>query len=167
MQVLVLQLKEYRVASHQIVRHRIASYSQQSQRYVDLRETAGFIIPPSVKKNKLLEKKFVDHLKKSIDIYKELQKFGIQSEDARFVFPQSVETKLILTMNARELIHFFNLRCCSHSKWEIRSLAYGMLNLVKKAAPNIFEKAGPFCFSGSCPENDTECFAKMKKNNKT
>ena len=151
-----------RIATHQLVRHRIASFSQQSQRYVNLKEGASFIVPNSIKNNAKAYKAFVKHLENSEEIYGHLVDNGIESEDARFVFPQAVETKLLLTMNARELFHFFNLRCCKHSQWEIRSLAYRMLSLAKKASHIIFENAGPFCFSGKCPENDVDCFERTK-----
>jgi thymidylate synthase (FAD) len=140
-----------RVTSHQLVRHRIASYSQQSQRYVKM-SNADFVIPPSIKKNEsaleLLSN--VNELAKAT--YNKLIELGIPEEDARYVLPQGITTKIIVTMNARELLHFFNLRCCLRAQWEIRIMANLMLKEVKKVAPIIFEKAGPFCFSGPCPE---------------
>jgi len=140
-----------RVTSHQLVRHRIASYSQQSQRYVKMSNT-DFVIPPSIKKNEsaleLLSS--VNELAKTT--YNRLIELGIPEEDARYVLPQGITTKIIVTMNARELLHFFNLRCCLRAQWEIRIMANLMLKEVKKVAPVIFEKAGPFCFSGPCPE---------------
>lgn len=140
-----------RVTSHQLVRHRIASYSQQSQRYVNMSKT-DFVIPPSIMKNEsaleLLSN--LNNLAKSV--YDKLIDLGIPEEDARYVLPQGITTKIIVTMNARELLHFFNLRCCLRAQWEIRMMANHMLEEVKKVAPIIFEKAGPFCFSGPCPE---------------
>lgn len=140
-----------RVTSHQLVRHRIASYSQQSQRYVNMSKT-DFVIPPSIMKDEsaleMLSK--VNELAKST--YDKLIELGIPEEDARYVLPQGITTKIIVTMNARELLHFFNLRCCLRAQWEIRMMANYMLEEVKKVAPVIFEKAGPFCFSGPCPE---------------
>ncbi|MCX7795702.1 MAG: FAD-dependent thymidylate synthase [bacterium] len=140
-----------RVTSHQLVRHRIASYSQQSQRYVNMSKT-DFVIPPSIMENKsaleLLSN--VNDLAKST--YNKLIELGIPEEDARYVLPQGISTKIIVTMNARELLHFFNLRCCLRAQWEIRMMANLMLKEVKEVAPVIFEKAGPFCFSGPCPE---------------
>lgn len=150
-----------RVATHQLVRHRIASYSQQSQRYVEFSDKADFVTPPSCEKNLKARKIFNEVIKETDKKYKELLKLGVRAEDARFIFPQGVDTKILVTMNARELFHFFNLRCCARAQWEIRSLAYKMLALVKKAAPVVFEKAGPFCFAGACPEGDEECFNKI------
>lgn len=151
-----------RVATHQLVRHRIASFSQQSQRYVNLKGITSFVIPAAIKKNKAVLKSYLKLLKKCKDYYRYLQEEGISCEDARFIIPQSVETKILVTMNARELLHFFNLRCCQHAQWEIRSVAYKMLSLAKKVAPVIFEGAGPKCFMGTCPEEDWKCFKKIK-----
>ncbi|MGB9681467.1 MAG: FAD-dependent thymidylate synthase [bacterium] len=140
-----------RVTSHQLVRHRIASYSQQSQRYVRV-SNALFVIPPSVERNreaKLLTVEINEMAKKT---YQKLIELGIPEEDARYILPQGITTKIIVTMNARELLHFFNLRCCLRAQWEIRMVANSMLKEVKKVAPIIFEDAGPYCFSGPCPE---------------
>ncbi|MFH1454383.1 MAG: FAD-dependent thymidylate synthase [Armatimonadota bacterium] len=152
-----------RVATHQLVRHRIASYSQQSQRYVKFDKGASYIIPPSIKNNPEALKLFEALIKEKEEAYKKLLDLGVLAEDARFVFPQASETKIVVTMNARELLHFFNLRCCRHAQWEIRAVAYKMLALAKKAAPAIFEKAGPPCFVKMCPEGDEECYENMKK----
>jgi len=154
-----------RACSHQLVRHRLASYSQQSQRYVNLEETFNFIIPPSIKQNPDIEKLYIDFMKNAQETYKLIiKKFnekGIKGElayqDARFVLPNACETKIIVTMNARELLHFFKLRCCQRAQWEIRLLAEKMLQLVKKVAPTIFFNAGPSCLSGKCPENKNNC----------
>lgn len=151
-----------RIATHQLVRHRIASFSQQSQRYVDLSESSSFIIPPSIKKNKAVVDSYLEFIQNCKKYYRYLQDEGYPCEDARFVFAQSVETKILVTMNARELLHFFNLRCCQHAQWEIRSMAYKMLSLVKKVAPSIFAAAGPVCFQGRCPEEDWDCFKKIQ-----
>lgn len=151
-----------RVATHQLVRHRVASYSQQSQRYVKFKNSADVITPPSIENNPEAKALFEGSVENARELYKKLTAMGISAEDARFVFPQGVGTKIIVTMNARELMHFFNLRCCTHAQWEIRSLAYKMLGLAKKAAPVVFENAGPLCFLGSCPEKDTKCFENMK-----
>jgi len=154
-----------RACSHQLVRHRIASYSQQSQRYVS--ETKGFdyIVPPSIKEDPELERyfhKFMEEAQKAYNyIVEQLNKRGIEGEaanqDARFVLPNACETKIIVSMNARELLHFFRLRCCLRAQWEIRAMAEQMLKLVKKVAPTIFEKAGPACISGPCPEGEYTC----------
>lgn len=153
-----------RTATHQLVRHRIASYSQQSQRYVKLTDKSEYILPPFIKKNSKLFKIFNESMKSAFKNYQELLSLGVKTEDARFVLPQAVAAKIIITMNARELLHFFNLRCCTHAQWEIRTLAYKMLSLAKKTAPVIFEKAGPRCLTeNKCLEGDLKCFKKMKK----
>lgn len=146
-----------RAASHQLVRHRIASYSQQSQRYVPLRETFPFIIPPSIKSKPHLYEKFTDALKRTREIYDHLIKEGISAEDARFILPNATETKIIVTMNARELNHFFRLRCCNRAQWEMRHMAEKMLYEVKKVAGILFKEAGPGCVVDRCNEGDMGC----------
>ncbi|MEW6599391.1 MAG: FAD-dependent thymidylate synthase [Nitrospirota bacterium] len=154
-----------RACSHQLVRHRLASYSQQSQRYVS--EEAGFdyVIPPAIKKDKELKRVFVAFMKDAQKTYnamvKELNAKGIKGEsanqDARFILPNAAETKIMVTMNARELLHFFRQRCCNRAQWEIRKMSEEMLNLVKKVAPIIFCKAGPGCLYAPCPEGSYTC----------
>lgn len=146
-----------RACSHQLVRHRIASYSQQSQRYVTFGENFEYIIPPSIKENKKLRKKFDEAVKYAKNLYDELIKEGVHKEDARYILPNASETKIIVTMNARELLHFFTLRLCRRAQWEIRELAKGMLREVKKVAPNIFLNAGPECIRTKCPEGKMSC----------
>lgn len=154
-----------RACSHQLVRHRLASYSQQSQRYVS--EEAGFdyIIPPAIKEDKELRDYFESFMAEAQKAYnyivKKLNEKGIKGEaanqDARFVLPNAAETKIMVTMNARELLHFFRQRCCYRAQWEIRQMAEEMLKLVKKVAPTIFEKAGPACLHAPCPEGEYTC----------
>ena len=91
------------------------------------------------------------------EAYEVLVKAGIPAEDARYLLPNATETKIIITMNARELLHFFKHRCCDRAQWEIRAMANEMLKLCKSAAPNIFEKAGAACVSGPCPEGSMSC----------
>jgi len=140
-----------RVTSHQLVRHRIASYSQQSQRYIKM-SNGEIVIPPSIKKNSSASELVYNLNDMAMSVYNKLIQLGIPEEDARYILPQGITTKIIVTMNARELLHFFNLRCCLRAQWEIRTMANLMLRKVKEVAPIIFEKAGPFCFSGPCPE---------------
>ncbi len=154
-----------RACSHQLVRHRLASYSQQSQRYVS--EEAGFdyVIPPSIREDEELTRFFESFMAEAQKAYnhlvERLHERGLEGEaanqDARFLLPNACETKIIVTMNARELLHFFGQRCCLRAQWEIRALAEEMLRLVKGIAPVIFSKAGPRCISGSCPEGDYTC----------
>lgn len=154
-----------RACSHQLVRHRIASYSQQSQRYVVFKENFNYITPTSIKKNKSAEKIFNDFIKLSKDTYDKLLSLGVDKEDARYVLPNAAETKIIVTMNARELLHFFSLRLCMRAQWEIRDLAKMMLKRVKVVCPNIFDNAGPECVRTHCPEGDMSCgkFKEVKK----
>ncbi|MDY6863384.1 MAG: FAD-dependent thymidylate synthase [Thermodesulfobacteriota bacterium] len=146
-----------RACSHQLVRHRLASYSQQSQRYVKLFDNFTYITPPSIKKHKETESIYHKGIKNIHKIYKDLIETGIEPEDARYILPSAAETKIIISMNARELLHFFKLRCCLRAQWEIQGLAMEMLKLVKKAAPVIFTSAGPSCITGKCPEGKESC----------
>ncbi|MBT9138853.1 MAG: Flavin-dependent thymidylate synthase [Syntrophomonadaceae bacterium] len=165
-----------RACSHQLVRHRLASYSQQSQRYVSESSqesgvrsqeltTFDYIIPPVIKEDKELKKYFEAFMAEAQKAYnhivKRLNEKGIKGEaanqDARFVIPNAAETKIMVTMNARELLHFFRMRCCNRAQWEIRKMADEMLKLVKKASPIIFEKAGPGCLHAPCPEGEYTC----------
>lgn len=169
-----------RTLTHQLVRHRIASYSQQSQRYVKL-EQFEYIVPPSIKGDEEAEKLYIQTMEEIQERYnqisgilyeKHLKEFldsGIPEkkaktmaekkaiEDARYIFPNACETKIVVTMNARSLKNFFEHRCCERAQWEIRNLAEEMLKLVKKAAPSIFGTAGPKCISGPCPEGKMTC----------
>lgn len=146
----------------QVTRHRIASFSVQSQRYVSLADGFGYIIPPRIRD---LGEDAVREFEKQMDTmqiwYQQWQeKLGKgegSNEDARFVLPNACETHITLTMNARELLHFFSLRCCNRAQWEIRAMAREMLRLCKEKAPVIFEKAGPGCLSGPCPEGGKSC----------
>lgn len=152
-----------RVLLAQLTRHRIASFSVQSQRYVSLAETFSYIIPPAIK---ALGEEAVARYQAQMDQmqawYVEWQqqlgaKGEKSNEDARFVLPNACETRLIVTMNVRELMHFFELRCCMRAQWEIRGLAEEMLRLCKQAAPVLFANAGPDCVRGKCPEGDKSC----------
>lgn len=154
-----------RACSHQLVRHRLASYSQQSQRYISEEKGFEYIIPPTIKADREIKKYFKDFMAQAQraydEIVKRLHERGIRGElanqDARFVLPNAVETKIMVTMNARELLHFFRMRCCHRSQWEIRQMAEKMLKICKKVAPKIFEKGGPDCLSGPCPEGEYSC----------
>jgi thymidylate synthase (FAD) len=142
-----------RAMTHQLVRHRIASYTQQSQRYVKYDTLENYVTPPSIAKNARAKKKYDDTLKKISDTYNELLNLDIPKEDARFILPNAAKTNIIVTMNARELRHFFNLRCCSRAQWEMREVATEMLRQAKKAAPALFVDAGPSCVDlNYCPE---------------
>lgn len=169
-----------RTLTHQLVRHRIASYSQRSQRYV----TEGqfqYIVPPAINNNEKAKKLYIEAMENDQRVYdkiastlksqyvEEYIKEGMSEkkaystaekraiEDARYVLPNACETKIMITMNARTLKNFFNVRCCTRAQWEIRDMAELMLNEVKVVAPNIFKNAGPSCVSGPCPEGKMSC----------
>jgi thymidylate synthase (FAD) len=154
-----------RACSHQLVRHRIASYSQQSQRYVSEESGFDYVVPPVIKEDTELKKYFDNFMVEAQEAYNylssKLNEKGIKGElanqDARFVLPNAAETKIIVTMNARELLHFFRQRCCNRAQWEIRQTAQQMLFLAKEVTPTIFEKAGPACLYAPCPEGDMNC----------
>lgn len=164
----------------QITRHRIASYSVQSQRYVAEKQFE-YVLPPeiaSIPEAEAIYRQAMDedqrhyeeltallkakHLNEFLDSGME-QKAAERAaekkaiEDARFVLPNACTTKMIVTMNARSLINFFHHRCCNRAQWEIRELADQMLALCMQAAPHLFKKAGPPCVSGACPEGKMSC----------
>lgn len=164
----------------QITRHRIASFSVQSQRYV--RKTDfQFITPPSIEAIPEAKEVYLDIMKRDAEAYDKLcniltkahtqeliaegkeekaaQKAAekIANEDARFVLPNSCDTRIIMTMNVRSLHNFFALRCCNRAQWEIRELAWEMLRLVREVSPLLFAKAGPSCLRGSCKEGKMCC----------
>ena len=198
-----------RSCSHQIVRHRIASYSQQSQRYVKL-DQFEYIIPPEIEKDSYARTIFIKHMEDSQKAYDELVDVLIENkldkkyptwiedtedeymslsseeqlqlnqnirnlwaknhkkeysamekeaiEDARYVFPNACETKMVVTMNARSLYNFFSERCCNRAQWEIRELADLMLKECEKVAPILFSNCGaPCATTGKCPEGKMSC----------
>ncbi len=167
-----------RTLTHQLVRHRIASYSQRSQRYVT-HESFDYIVPPSLEgKTVTVDGQDIDavayyrdFMARSAEAYSVLRgalggKGEEANQDARYVLPNAVETKIMVSMNARELFHFFNERLCLRAQWEIRRAAEEMLRLAKDAAPVIFRNAGPKCVRlGRCPEGKLSCgrSAEMKE----
>lgn len=200
-----------RACSHQIVRHRIASFSQQSQRYVNLVDNFEYIIPPEFEKNDILKSIYMQAMKDDIEAYEKLIHFSLIEkaksiglgekyvialrdgddefkskcynlveyfkyeqpteykkaekqiiEDARYVFPNACETKMMITINARSLQNFFNHRCCERAQWEVQQVADLMLEAVKEVAPRLFKTSGPNCVHGRCPEGNMSC-GKMKE----
>lgn len=169
-----------RVLTHQLVRHRIASYSQQSQRYVKL-EQFDYIIPPQIENSPGAKALFIKAMENDQEtynqitelLYKEHYERYLQEgksekqaasaaekssvEDARYVFPNACETKIVFTMNARSLLNFFRHRCCQRAQWEIRAMAEEMLRQLKEIAPTLFKNAGPSCVSGPCVEGQMTC----------
>lgn len=164
----------------QITRHRLASYSVKSQRYVK-EGMFEYIIPPEVEAIPEAKKVFLETMEQEQAAYDKLTEILFQKhfkalreqgmdekqakikaekaaiEDARFVLPNACETKMVVTMNARSLMNFFRHRCCSRAQWEIRALANEMLKLVQEVAPTLFKKAGPSCVNGPCPEGKMSC----------
>ena len=145
-----------RACSHQLVRHRMASYSQKSQRYVKEGQFE-YITPPSIKENRLDKVVYDDFMKYAQETYNYLVGRGVPAEDARFVLPNATETKIVMTMNIRTLLHFFEERCCERAQWEIRNMANGMLSICKSIAPNLFANAGASCVRGKCKEGKMCC----------
>lgn len=177
-----------RACSHQLVRHRIASYSQQSQRYVSM-DQFDYVTPPEIENDPEISKLYKEQMAAAAENYRRLAEVltkkhydkltaeGIDEktalskakksaiEDARFVLPNACETKIVVTMNARTLLHFFRLRCCNRAQWEIRAVANEMLRQAYAVAPRIFKNAGPSCLCGKCPEGKMSCkkAAEMKE----
>lgn len=147
----------------QVTRHRIASFSVQSQRYVSYAGGFGYIVPPAIRAlGSDAEAEYHAQMAQMQAWYEGWQKrlgdAGEKSnEDARFVLPGACETRVLLTMNARELRHFFSLRMCSRAQWEIRELAGAMFDLCCREAPALFRDAGPGCLRGACPEGEKSC----------
>ncbi len=146
-----------RACSHQLVRHRLASYSQQSQRYVSHKKRFSAVTPASIAEKPELNLRYQQLLDEIHQFYGEMLDADIPAEDARFLLPNAATTKIVVTMNGRELRHFFALRCCRRAQWEIQELAKRMLTLVKPIAPTLFASAGPGCLSGPCPEGKMTC----------
>lgn len=164
----------------QITRHRIASFSVQSQRYVK-NKSLEYVLPPEIEAVPEAKEEFIKameedmaHYEKIAAILQEKHKKNFMEqgddektaarkaekkaiEDARFVLPNACATKIVMTMNARSLMNFFSLRCCSRAQWEIRELATQMLKEVKAVAPHLFQAAGPGCVRGACPEGSMSC----------
>ena len=164
----------------QLTRHRIASFSVQSQRYVG-KENFEYIIPPEIAEIDEARELFVKAMENDRETYKKLNDILSKKhlekmiadgkdektaekaakkkaqEDARYVLSNACDKKLVMTMNVRSLYHFFNLRCCERAQWEIREMATQMLKLVKEVSPVLFENAGPSCVSGPCAEGGMSC----------
>lgn len=151
-----------RVCSHQIVRSRIASFSQRSQR-VEKKDVFRVVIPREIKLDSTRYKIFLESVERDLKSYKSLIDKGVAIENARYLLPNCIETSLVMTMNCRSLLHFFKLRCCNRAQEETREVAYKMLSEVKKVLPEIFEHAGPACeMYGYCPETKRFSCGKVK-----
>ena len=141
-----------RVMTHQLVRHRLASYSQQSQRYVTM-GTPRYVVPPEIDGNPEARAVFESSAREAYAAYERMISLGAPKEDARFILPHGWETSVMVTMNARELCLFFELRLCRRAQWEIREAAREMLSVAMDAAPELFDTAGPPCVSDRCRES--------------
>jgi len=149
-----------RALTHELVRHRIASYTHQSQRYVAFDEVnplSSFKRSEKIDKDAEAKKRFDEALEKSADTYKKLLEKGIPAEDARLILPNAMLSNITVTMNARALKNFFRLRCCNRALWELHDLADEMLKQAKEVAPAIFHDSGPACVRGPCTEGKMSC----------
>ncbi len=146
-----------RAMTHQLVRHRLASYNQQSQRYVSYVEEPCFIVPPQIAADPEVRSGFEAATAAAFEAYRDLIDSGAPAEDARYVLPNAMETKIVVTMNLRELLHFFELRCCKRAQWEIREVALAMLALAESTAPYLLMDAGASCRRGPCREGKMTC----------
>lgn len=140
-----------RSALAQITRHRIASYAVMSQRYCDQRDQ-GCVVPSTIRSNEEADQLMNYTIAALGRVYDRLLELGIPKEDARYALPEGTTTHMLLTMNARELGHFFALRSCNKAQWEVREVSDRMLDICKKVAPELFLTTGPGCIRGHCPE---------------
>jgi len=153
-----------RASSHQLVRHRVASFSQQSQRYIQAKKMQDHIVTPL----KVAEKagcEFEAFIEEASRVYQKLITDGVPREDARFVLPNAIETSLLMTTDGRSLMHFFGIRLCNRSQWEVREIAEEILQRVREVEPVFYREAGPYCVQlGRCPEGRFSCgkMAEMK-----
>ncbi|MDR2587708.1 MAG: FAD-dependent thymidylate synthase [Coriobacteriales bacterium] len=146
-----------RALTHQLVRHRIASFNQQSQRYVTYSAEPEVVLPQSIGSDPEALAAFNTAIDVAWATYAQLVEAGVPAEDARYVLPNACVAKIVVTMNIRELLHFFELRCCNRAQWEIQGLAHRMLELVEPTAPYVFMDAGAACRRGPCTEGKMTC----------
>jgi len=153
-----------RACSHQLVRHRVASFSQQSQRYIQIKKLQDHIVTPPAVAEKAGDE-FKSFIEEASGVYSRLVIEGVPKEDARFVLPNAIETSLLMTMDGRSLMYFLGLRLCNRAQWEIREMAVEILQQVREVEPVFYREAGPYCVQlGKCPEGRFSCgkMAKMK-----
>ncbi len=145
-----------RACSHQLIRHRTASFTQQSQRFVKVKRLREHVVLPESIRERALQP-YMEFIDKAGELYVKLVELGVPGEDARFVLPNATTTNLLVTMNGLALKHFFGLRCCLRAQWEIRTLADMMLLKIRSADP-ILPPLGPYCYQlGYCPEGRFSC----------
>lgn len=154
--------KVSRACSHQLVRHRVASFSQQSQRYITVKRlNEKIVVPSSVDESNMGD--YIDGVNAASESYQRLVEKGVPREDARFLLPNAVETSMLMTMDGKSLVHFLGLRTCNRAQWEIRTLADMILDQLRSVEPEIFNHTGPYCCQlGYCLEGRHTC-GKMKK----
>lgn len=146
-----------RACSHQLIRHRVASFSQQSQRYIQVKKLSEHVVTPLIVAEKSGEE-FAAFVEVASYVYAKLVEVGVPWEDARFVLPNATETNLLLTMDGRSLMHFFGLRLCNRAQWEVQEIAEEMLRQARLAEPELFSRTGPYCVQlGDCPEGRFSC----------
>lgn len=146
-----------RALTHQLVRHRLASFNQQSQRYVKFSDGVPVVTPSTIAADPQTQAVFDEAVDACVQAYDKLLAAGVPAEDARYLLPNAAESKIVVTMNVRELLHFFSVRCCNRAQWEINELAHCMLDLVKPTAPYVFMDAGAPCVRGACTEGKMTC----------
>ena len=152
-----------RACTHQLVRHRLMSFSQKSQRYVQEKGQFDYIIPPTIDKDPVLKQKFIDFMGQISDKYQEFIDAGIPAEDARFVMPNAASSSLVASLNLREMIHLAQLRLCTRAQYEIRMLVKGMCDELTKQEPWLKEYLVPKCEAlGFCDEHKS-CGRKITK----
>jgi thymidylate synthase (FAD) len=144
-----------RALTHQLVRHRVASFSQQSQRYVSLKEPT-YVIPETIREDPEALSVYTRMMDSIWESYRKLCD-RVPAEDARYILPNGTTTNITITMNARELLHFFSLRTCNRAQREIRDMADMMLMICRDVSPVVFRNAGPPCIRGPCPEGKLSC----------
>lgn len=144
-----------RVLLAQLTRHRLASFSVESQRYVN-QENAGFVVPESVR-GTAVETFFTRMNEMAMNLYTDAIAGGVPEEDARYILPQGIKTRLVMSMNPRELRHFLALRMCNRAQWEIRQLADEIYDICRCETPELMRGAGCGCMTGRCPEGKRAC----------
>lgn len=146
-----------RAATHQLVRHRLASFDEKSQRYVRFDESVDVIVPPSVAEHDFTMQRFKESQQRAFEDYRYLVEHGIEPEDARYVLTHAGVSNIVMSMNARQWRHVLSLRCCNRAQWEIRRLMWIIRDQLIEKAPLLFADSGPGCVRGACPEGSMSC----------
>ena len=154
--------KVSRACSHQLVRHRVASFSQQSQRYITVKRLdEKIVVPSTVDESNIGD--YIGGINTVSETYQRLVDKRVPREDARFLLPNAVETSMLMTMDGKSLVHFLGLRTCNRAQWEIRTIADLILEQLRAVEPGVFNHVGPYCYQvGYCPEGRLTC-GRMKE----